>query len=137
MARAADAVATAGHEAPASRQDPPSEPPTAPPPVVASAEYGHWARSQRAPGTVYGGPGPHGSATRAPAVAAGSPETSGSLTGHILAQGQADVARPTNSTARSIMRAALVIAALAAIGLLCAALAGGSVGALVEGLFGQ
>lgn len=114
-------------------------------PVVASAEYGQWARNQRPPGSVYGGPGvpggpgPRGSAASAmPEVAAPvGQENSGSLTGHILAHGRMDPARSTNSTARVILRLALVVAALIAVGLLVAALMSGSVRSVLEGLFGQ
>ncbi|HEY2950125.1 MAG TPA: hypothetical protein VGJ53_17290 [Micromonosporaceae bacterium] len=122
----------------AAEESRPPLPPSAVP-VVASAEYGQWARNQRPDGSVYGRPG--GPASRGPAMAEGGPpasqENSGSLTGHILGHGQMDVARSTNSTARVILRATLVVAALVAVGLLVAALMSGSLGAVFAGLFGQ
>ena len=86
---------------------PPASPPPAVPPT--SSQYGNWARRQRPQGTVYGGappgydrpanqpaaydaarsyPGP-GSYQGAEPARSGF-ETSGSLTGHILGQGQAE-----------------------------------------------
>jgi hypothetical protein len=61
----------------------------------ASDRYGEWARAGRPQGTVYGGP--------VPMVA----ENSGSLTGHILAQGHPVV--PLPSTGRSKFMVIVVV----------------------------
>jgi hypothetical protein len=89
-------------------------------PIVPSAEYGQWARNQRPPGTVYGGPGQRG---HAPAGGGAPAENSGSLTGHILAQGSADVAEPRNH-AKVIMVMTLITAALIAVGVVVSGLVG-------------
>jgi hypothetical protein len=89
-------------------------------PIVPSAEYGQWARNQRPPGTVYGGPGQRG---HAPAGGGASAENSGSLTGHILAQGSADVAEPRDH-AKVIMVMTLITAALIAVGVVVSGLVG-------------
>lgn len=66
----------------------------------ASDRYGDWARSGRPQGTVYGGqPGP----SPVPVAA----ENSGSLTGHILAQGHPVV--PLPSTGRSKFMVTVVV----------------------------
>jgi hypothetical protein len=70
----------------------PVERPAGDPPPSTSSQYGDWARQQRPAGTVYGGSPPaHDPAYRPPGQSfpVGF-ETSGSLTGHILAQGRPD-----------------------------------------------
>jgi hypothetical protein len=65
-------------------------------PKPAAEKYGEWARSQRPQGTVYGGSAGAGSL---PAPM----ENSGSLTGHILSQGTADLPPPKSRTAKVLL----------------------------------
>jgi len=67
---------------------------------VQSDRYGEWARAGRPQGTVYGG-------QPAPTALPMSVENSGSLTGHILAQGHPVV--PLPSTGRSKFMVAVVV----------------------------
>lgn len=62
--------------------------------------YGEWARAGRPQGTVYGG-------QPAPGPGPMSVENSGSLTGHILAQGHP--VEPTPSTGRSKFMVVVVV----------------------------
>jgi hypothetical protein len=65
----------------------PRWPPANPP--APSAQYGEWARQQRPGGTVYGAGAPDQDRPAFTGPAGTSPlENSGSLTGHILAQGR-------------------------------------------------
>jgi len=90
-----------------------------------SAQYGDWARRQRPQGTVYGGAPPAYDAAQRPEGRPGF-ETSGSLTGHILAQGRPD--RPAESSNSSkivmIILIAMSILVVGGLGLGIAYLAG-------------
>ena len=82
--------------------------------LSASDRYGDWARSGRPQGTVYGQPGP------LPVPMA--TENSGSLTGHILAQGHPVV--PLPSTGRSkFMVTVVVLVSLLVLGAIVAGIA--------------
>jgi hypothetical protein len=109
--------------------------------VPTSPQYGEWARSQRPQGTVYGSRPPQpGTGSGAPAQeqpgqylpgqfyaapAASSPELhsggsgplplegSGSLTGHILAQGRPDVTETKPRASRTIIMVLVTIGVLA------------------------
>ena len=65
-------------------------------PKPAAERYGEWARNQRPQGTVYGG---SSGATSLPTPL----ENSGSLTGHILSQGTADLPPPKSRTAKVLV----------------------------------
>jgi hypothetical protein len=97
------------------RPDPvwaPTNPPTA------SAQYGEWARQQRPQGTVYGGSAP--SQDRMPFGPGGtsSLEVSGSLTGHILAQGRpVEAAGEKSSGSRGVIIAMVLVCVLLLAGL--------------------
>lgn len=69
------------------------------------------------------------------AMAAGpSLENSGSLTGHILAQGWADDSTPRGNTAKVLLIMALVLGVLIAVGVLVVFAAGDTFGNLFDGL---
>jgi hypothetical protein len=107
----------------------PASPPAPDPPPAAgaqpqspapSARYGEWARGQRSPanqrpqGTVYG----RGAAVPVAVFPTGTAlENSGSLTGHILSQGAADVPPPKARTARVIVIIVVILLVLVAGGL--------------------
>jgi hypothetical protein len=68
----------------------------------------------------------------------GSPlESSGSLTGHILAQGRTDGPTPKRSTAKVLIVMALVLVLLVAIGLLGATVARDTINDLLGGILGS
>jgi hypothetical protein len=97
------------------RPDPvwaPTNPPTA------SAQYGEWARQQRPQGTVYGGSAP---SQDQPAFGPGGTsalEVSGSLTGHLLAQGRpVEVAGEKSTGSRSVIIAMVVVCVMLLFGL--------------------
>jgi hypothetical protein len=107
------------------RNEPTGSPASAPPnaaPIVPSAEYGQWARNQRALGTVYGGPGQWGPPASEGAHAAGL-ESSGSLTGHILAQGDTDAIESRSHT-KVILIMTAIAAALIVVGVVLSGLLG-------------
>ncbi|GAA2705067.1 hypothetical protein [Micromonospora olivasterospora] len=64
----------------------------------------------------------------------GSLETSGSLTGHILAQGWSDSPTPRSSTRKVVIVLVASLAVLVAIGLLVVLLAGDAMNGLMGGL---
>jgi hypothetical protein len=127
------------HEAPDPRPSYPAHeaPQEAPESVPTSPQYGEWARGQRPQGTVYGSrpqpgtdtgaqeqPGQYrpGQFYAAPAassleISGGSGplpfESSGSLTGHILAQGRPDVPEPKPRGSRTIIITLVTIGVLA------------------------
>jgi hypothetical protein len=69
------------------------------------------------------------------AMASGvSVENSGSLTGHILAQGRSDDPTPPTNTARVLLIMALVLGFLVAVGVLAVLLAGDTFTNLFDGL---
>jgi len=72
-------------------------PTSSPPGGPTGSQYGQWARAQRPQGTVYGGNAP------LPPALPRSLDSSGSLTGHILARGAPDVLPPKSRTARVIV----------------------------------
>jgi hypothetical protein len=117
-------------------------PKQSPPQALTSPQYGEWARSQRLQGTVYGSgrPGQPGTDPGAPAReapgqylpgqrGAGDPasslelhrggsgplplDSSGSLTGHILAQGRSDASEPQPRGPRAVVIVLVSIAVLA------------------------
>ena len=79
---------------------------------------------------MYGGPGSHLTV----ALPANSVENSGSLTGHILAQGWSDTPTPTASTAKVVMVLLIGLGILVAVGLLVVLLAGDAFSSLFDGL---
>jgi len=85
-----------------------------------SSQYGDWARRQRPQGTVYGGSPPaHDPAGRTPQ------ETTGSLAGHILAQGRSDEADGgSGSKAVMIILIVMIILVVGGLGLGIAYLSG-------------
>ncbi len=94
----------------------PPEPPSGSDPVwpaegapATSSQYGDWARRQRPQGTVYGGAPPAHDPAQAPPPGF---EPSGSLAGHILAQG-----RPEESSASSkIVMIILIVMSVLVVG---------------------
>jgi hypothetical protein len=69
------------------------------------------------------------------ALPAGNPvENSGSLTGHILAQGWSDTPTPAASTARVVMVLLIGLGILVAVGLLVVFAAGDAFSSLFDGL---
>lgn len=96
-----------------------------------SAQYQQWARGQ-GPGTVYGGgradlPQPTTTLT-------GYMENSGSLTGHILAQGHQDMPTPKSSTAKVVVIMVIVLAVLVIAGVAAATFAGDTVTSIFDGI---
>jgi hypothetical protein len=94
-----------------------------------SYQYGEWARRQRPQGTVYGGSAPSYDPASAP-VAGYRPagvgsgldsgsleEVSGSLTGHILAQGRPDTPEERSSGSRAVVIIMVVVCILVVAGL--------------------
>jgi hypothetical protein len=127
---------SAAPSSPAVAADRAPAPPSVPQ-VGASAEYGVWARNQRPPGAVYGGPAGAGAGQLTTAPPVDSPaEQSGSFTGHILAHGRIDAPTSNARTTQVIAVLLIVVAALSAIGLLVAATAGEAVGRLFGALIG-
>jgi len=144
---------------------PPAPPePVAPP--EPSPAYGQWARSTPAPaaGRVYGarrpdsdtpGPGPAsrpaadptmGLPMGAPGGMSGAPggvvfnpavENSGSLTGHILAQGWADLPeREDRSTTKVVLAMAVGLAVMVVIGIIAVLAVGNTFTDIFDGLLG-
>jgi hypothetical protein len=106
---------------------PPAEPPRAgdpmwPEPNAApstSSQYGDWARRQRPQGTVYGGAPPaHDPARNAPGPT--GYETSGSLTGHILAQGHPDTGGRSSGGSKAVIIIMIIMGVLVVGGLAAA-----------------
>jgi hypothetical protein len=104
-------------------------PPNGPPAAAISPEYSQWARNQHAQGNVYGGYNPNSSANS-------SLENSGSLTGHILAQGLADTAPQRGRTTKVIMIMSVVLGVAVVIGLLAATVASKTISGLLGGMVG-
>jgi hypothetical protein len=96
----------------------PNQPADAASPPPAAAHQGR-------PGTVYG-PGGDAGATTIPVPAFPSPETTGSLTGHILAQGWPDTPSENDNTTKTAVALLVGIVSLVVLGLLVV-LIGGSV----------
>jgi hypothetical protein len=93
----------AGFAPPPSVPAPPAGPTQHLPPDGLSREYSQWARKQRPHGNVYGaGPGALGYET---------PESTDSLTGHILAQGRPD----TDGSGNTLRVAMIMLIMLAAV----------------------
>jgi hypothetical protein len=76
-----------------------------------SPQYGDWARQQRPQGTVYGGSPPAHDPARGPGRQPGY-ETSGSLTGHILAQGRPDRPGDSSTSSRIVMIILIIMSVL-------------------------
>ena len=89
-------------------------------------------RQQHQPGTVYGGPSGHLTV----ALPSGNPavENSGSLTGHILAQGWSDSPTTPASTAKVVVVLLVGLGILVAVGLLVVLVAGDAFSSLFDGL---
>jgi hypothetical protein len=118
----------------------PAAPPTNPqqaaapasPASAASPEYHRWARNQRPIGTTYSG---QGAGQMTMMVGGGNPlESSGSLTGHILAQGEADRPTPKSRTAKVIVIGAVLLGVLVVAGLLAATFASDTVKDIFDSL---
>jgi hypothetical protein len=103
-------------------------PPNSPPAAAISPEYSQWARNQHAQGSVYGGY--HGQGDS-------SLENSGSLTGHILAQGLADNAPQRGRTTKVIVIMSVVLGMAVVIGLLAATVASTTINNLLGGMMGK
>jgi hypothetical protein len=103
-----------GHpqSAPPATGHPQSAPPATGQPA-GGAQYNQWARGQRPGGTVYG-------AGQVPATfnPASPLETSGSLTGHILAQGAPDTPPAKSRTTKVVIIMLVVLALVVMVGLL-------------------
>jgi hypothetical protein len=84
--------------------------PTSPPPPT-SVQYGEWARQQRPAGTVYGAGGPPLDRPAFTGPAGTNPlEVSGSLTGHILAQGRpVEVAGEKSSGSKMVIVTMIIV----------------------------
>jgi hypothetical protein len=115
----------AGPAAPESRHGPAAPDSRLP----ASPQYGDWARGQRPQGTVYGGAAPSQDAGPGPTT---SPlaieytqgmENSGSLTGHILAQGRPDTPDTRPGSSKKVIILMMVIGLLVVGGLVAAIIA--------------
>jgi hypothetical protein len=79
-----------------------------------SSQYGQWARQQRPQGTVYGGSAP--SQDRGPGNTS-TAEPSGSLTGHILAQGRPiEAAGERSGVTRGVIIGMVVVCVLILLG---------------------
>jgi hypothetical protein len=103
----------------------------APPPEPAPLpDQVGWGRDER--GTTYGGPAGVGSTMSMPG--GGQLENSGSLTGHILAQGRADGPAPRSNTAKVLLIGAVLLVVLVLIGLLAATVAGDAVTDMFSGI---
>jgi hypothetical protein len=122
-----------------------TQPITTPPPAIATqpvqpapADPRAAGDEQRGRGTVYGGTGGSGVADMTIPVPRGNPlENSGSLTGHILAQGWTDTPTPNTGTMKMIGVLIAGLAVLVAIGLLVVFAAGDTFSALFGGLLGR
>jgi hypothetical protein len=101
---------------PAAQREPAAEWPAGPErQLPASAQYGQWARGQRPEGTVYGGVGPDLTEMQRPGIM--SLENSGSLTGHILAQGRPDTAEESSGGSRTVVIVLVMVGLLIVLGL--------------------
>jgi hypothetical protein len=74
-----------------------------------SDRYGDWARAGRPQGTVYGG-------QPLPSPAPASIENSGSLTGHILAQGHPVVPLPSTGRSKFMITVVVLVSLLVLVG---------------------
>ncbi|TCB92846.1 hypothetical protein E0H26_23670 [Micromonospora zingiberis] len=117
--------------------NPPAAPPaTAEPP----AQPGHWrgtadAQAAQRPGgsdlsAYYAG----GAGSATVAFPTGEPENSGSLTGHILAQGWTDTTPERSSTARVVIVMAVALGLLVAVSVLVVLVANNALSGLTGGL---
>lgn len=96
----------------------------------ASPQYHQQATRQR-PGTVYSGGTDLAPQTTSLTT---SLENSGSLTGHILAQGQKDTPPPKSRTANVVLIILLIMAVLVVAGVAAAAFAGDTVSTMFDNL---
>ncbi|GAB3965209.1 hypothetical protein GCM10027615_09590 [Plantactinospora veratri] len=99
-------------------------------PTPHSPGYRDWARDQRAEGTVYGGPEGHVTVS----MPTNQVENSGSLTGHILAQGWTDTPAQKTNTTRVVLVLLIGLGILVAVGLLVVLLVGDAFSSLFDGL---
>jgi len=117
------------------RRTPTSSPtPLAPadgPTTPQSPGYRDWARDQRPEGTVYGGAEGHVTISM---PADQQVENSGSLTGHILAQGWTDGPSQKTNTTKVVLMLLVGIGILVAAGLLLVLFIGDSFSNLTDGL---
>jgi hypothetical protein len=115
--------------APARQSAAPSAAPTTP----QSPGYQDWARDQHPEGTVYGGPEGHVTVS----MPSNQVENSGSLTGHILAQGWTDTPSQKTNTGRVVIVLLVGLSILVAVGLLVVLLVGDAFSSLFDGLLGS
>jgi hypothetical protein len=119
---------------------PPAQAPTQARPELAngaSPQYHQWARGQNltAGGTVYsGGNDLHQRTSQMPAAGPAGMEVSGSLTGHILAQGENDGPTPKSRTARVVIVMLVVMGLLVLTGVLLATFASDTVSGIFDNL---
>ncbi|MEO3928327.1 hypothetical protein ABGB07_31310 [Micromonosporaceae bacterium B7E4] len=104
--------------------------PSAGPTTPHSPGYRDWARDQRAEGTVYGGPEGHVTVS----MPTNQLENSGSLTGHILAQGWTDTPTQKTNTGKVVLVLLIGLGILLAVGLMVVLLAGDAFSSLFDGL---
>jgi hypothetical protein len=127
---------SSGVPAPALPNWPPSTNPVQP--GSAAAEYDRWAKgqSQRPHGRVYGNPDGPGPAQMTTALSRGGHplENSGSLTGHILSQGQVDRPAPKRNVAKVAIVLVVILVVLAGVGAAVVFGVGDSFNKLFEGL---
>ncbi|HEX8627409.1 MAG TPA: hypothetical protein VF755_04485 [Catenuloplanes sp.] len=110
-----------------------STPASAPPVTPGHARGGAAPAAQRAPGTLYGGG--HGAGDLTTAMPPHSSlENSGSLTGHILAQGWSDTPTSNGTNTRVVLILIAVIVVMVALGLAGVLAAGESLNSLFDGL---
>jgi hypothetical protein len=87
------------------------------------------------PGTVYGGSATEGPGFATVALPPGNPvENTGSLTGHILAQGWADTPTERSRTTRVVLVLIASLGLLVAVSLMVALMANDAMGGLMENL---
>jgi hypothetical protein len=113
---------------------PPTTNPAAPGRGTAAVRRGDGSPGQSRQGTVYGGAGYSDLGQMTVAAVPNPVETSGSLTGHILAQGWADAPTSKGSTTKVIVVLLAGLGLLVLIGLLVAVTAGDLFNKLFGGL---
>lgn len=91
--------------------------------------------ASRAEGTVYGAG--HGERDRTRSVPAGSLENSGSLTGHILAQGWSDTPSSNRNNTKVVLIMLLVLTGMVGLGLAVVLAAGDGFNTLFDGLINR
>ncbi|MGW0432504.1 hypothetical protein ACWDV4_08150 [Micromonospora sp. NPDC003197] len=93
---------------------------------------------QATPGRVYGSPDGPGPAEMTMALPFRDPsETSGSLTGHILAQGWADTPDSVGSNAKVMIMLLVGLGVVVIIGLVLAITAGDAISSVFNGILGS